>query len=130
MYTTTLRTATVSDIVKYGRSSRELPPNMLQFSSDATSIIVWNTTNRCSLSCDHCYIDAKDCAYVSEFTTDEAKKFIDNLAGIGVPVLLFSGSESLLRHDLFELGAYAKANVSQSMGRRPSLLFNRLEGVS
>jgi len=100
-------TATVSDIVKYGRSSRDLPPNMLQFSSDATPIVVWNSTNRCNLSCRHCYIEAEDRSYAGEFTTTEAKAFIDDLAGMKVPVLLFSGGEPLMRHDLFELGAYA-----------------------
>jgi Fe-coproporphyrin III synthase len=100
-------TATVSDVVKYGRSSRNLPPNMLQFSSDATPIVVWNSTNRCNLSCRHCYIEAEDRSYAGEFTTAEAKAFIDDLADMKVPVLLFSGGEPLMRHDLFELGAYA-----------------------
>jgi radical SAM protein with 4Fe4S-binding SPASM domain len=81
---------------------------MLQFSSDATPIVVWNSTNRCNLSCQHCYINAEDRAYAGEFTTEEAKAFIDDLASINVPVLLFSGGEPLIRHDLFELGAYAR----------------------
>ncbi|MDR3591490.1 MAG: radical SAM protein [Negativicutes bacterium] len=101
-------TATVSDIVKYGRSSRELPAHMLQFSSDATPIVVWNSTNRCNLRCQHCYIEAEDRSYAGEFTTAEAKTFIDDLAEMKVPVLLFSGGEPLMRPDLFELGAYAK----------------------
>ncbi len=100
-------TATVSDIVKYGRSSHNLPPQMLQFSSDDTPIVVWNSTNRCNLSCQHCYINAEDRAYANEFSTTEAKSFIDDLAKIKVPVLLFSGGEPLVRPDLFELGAYA-----------------------
>ncbi len=100
-------TATVSDIVKYGGSSRNLPPHMLQFSSDATPIVVWNMTNRCNLRCRHCYIEAEDRAYGGELTTAEAKAFIDDLAGMKVPVLLFSGGEPLLRDDLYELGAYA-----------------------
>ncbi len=99
-------TATVSDIVKYGRSSQNLPPQMLQFSSDATPIVVWNSTNRCNLSCQHCYINAEDHEYAGEFTTAEAKAFIDDLATMKVPVLLFSGGEPLVRRDLFELGAY------------------------
>jgi len=102
-------TATVSDLVKYGRNSQDLPPEMLQFSSDATPIVVWNITNRCNLSCQHCYINAKDEAYQGELTTAEAKAFIDDLAAIRVPVLLFSGGEPLLRADMFELGLYAKS---------------------
>ncbi|EAX47650.1 Radical SAM domain protein [Thermosinus carboxydivorans Nor1] len=101
-------TATVSDIVKYGRRSHNLPPQMLQFSSDATPIVVWNMTNRCNLSCQHCYISAEDREYAGELTTEEAKAFIDDLAAMKVPVLLFSGGEPLVRPDLFELGAYAR----------------------
>ncbi|MDR7866048.1 MAG: radical SAM protein [Sporomusaceae bacterium] len=112
-------TATISDIVKYGRSSRDLPPHMLQFSSDATPIVVWNMTNRCNLSCRHCYIEAEDRAYKGELTTAEAKIFIDDLAAMKVPVLLFSGGEPLIREDLFELGAYAVAK-----GIRPVISTN------
>lgn len=112
-------TATVSDIVKYGRKSGELPPHMLQFSSDATPIVVWNTTNRCNLRCRHCYIEAEDKAYAGELSTSEAKAFIDDLAAMKVPVLLFSGGEPLLRGDLFELGAYAR-----DKGLRPVISTN------
>ena len=112
-------TATVSDIVKYGRSSKHLPPNMLQFSSDATPIVVWNSTNRCNLSCQHCYINAEDREYGGELSTAEAKAFIDDLAAMHVPVLLFSGGEPFVRADLFELGAYAR-----DKGLRPVISTN------
>lgn len=111
--------ATVSDIVKYGGDSHRLPPHMLQFSSDTTPIVVWNMTNRCNLSCQHCYIDAEDRDYSGELSTAEAKTFIDDLAGMRVPVLLFSGGEPLVRGDLFELGAYAG-----KLGVRPVISTN------
>lgn len=111
--------ATVSDIVKYGGRSHRLPPHMLQFSSDATPIVVWNMTNRCNLSCQHCYINAEDRDYAGELSTAEAKVFIDDLAAMRVPVLLFSGGEPLVREDLFELGAYAGAR-----GVRPVISTN------
>ena len=37
----------------------------------------------------------------------EGKKLIDDLAAFGVPVLLFSGGEPLVRKDLPELAEYA-----------------------
>jgi radical SAM protein with 4Fe4S-binding SPASM domain len=80
---------------------------MLQFSSVAAPIVVWNMTNRCNLSCRHCYISAEDKKYEGELSTTHAKSLIDNLAAMKVPVLLFSGGEPLLRGDLFELGEYA-----------------------
>ncbi len=39
--------------------------------------------------------------------TEEGKKFIQDLAEFGVPVLLFSGGEPLLRPDIFALATYA-----------------------
>lgn len=112
-------TATVSEALHYQRDSRRLPPNMLQFSADNRPVVVWNTTNRCNLQCRHCYIDARDRAYAGELTTEEARAFIDDLAAMEVPVLLFSGGEPLLRPDIFTLAARAGAQ-----GVRPVLSTN------
>jgi len=70
-------------------------------------IVVWNSTKACNLRCVHCYYTAKAEPDPNELSTVEAKGFIDDLADFGVPVLLFSGGEPLMRGDLFELGAYA-----------------------
>lgn len=95
--------ATISDAL---RGSKE--PHMLQFCTQNNPIVVWNITNRCNLSCLHCYITANDRKYKGELTTDEAKELIDELALIKTPVLLFSGGEPLVRDDIFELASYAK----------------------
>ena len=44
--------------------------------------------------------------YQGEMTTEEAKRFIDDLAEAKSPVLLFSGGEPLIRPDFFELAEY------------------------
>jgi radical SAM protein with 4Fe4S-binding SPASM domain len=92
---------------------------MLQFSADNRPLVVWNMTGRCNLRCQHCYISAEDRDYAGELSTGEAKIFIDDLAAMKVPVLLFSGGEPLVRPDLFELGAYAREK-----GIRPVLSTN------
>jgi radical SAM protein with 4Fe4S-binding SPASM domain len=51
--------------------------------------------------------------------TEEGKAFISDLAEFGVPVLLFSGGEPLLREDIFELARFAK-----EQGIRPALSTN------
>ena len=76
-------------------------------SGDRKPIVVWNSTKACNLRCIHCYYTAHAKPDPDELTTAEAKAMIDDLAVFGVPVLLFSGGEPLLRDDLFELGAYA-----------------------
>jgi radical SAM protein with 4Fe4S-binding SPASM domain len=70
-------------------------------------IVIWNSTKACNLRCIHCYYTARAEPDPDELTTSEARAFIDDLADFGVPVLLFSGGEPLVREDLFELGVYA-----------------------
>ena len=71
-------------------------------------MVVWNTTQRCNLSCVHCYARAEDGIRSDELTTEQGKDLIDDLAQFGVPVLIFSGGEPLMREDLFELAGRAK----------------------
>ncbi len=70
-------------------------------------VVVWNTTQRCNLHCVHCYSKSENQLYPNELTTEEAKAFVKDLSEFKVPVLLFSGGEPLLRHDLFEVARYA-----------------------
>ena len=96
-----------SDALRYGRRSSSLPSHLLQFSADKRPVVVWNATRRCNLKCVHCYAHAKNRSFDNELTTQEGKILIDDLASFGVPVLLFSGGEPLVRKDLPELAAYA-----------------------
>jgi len=121
---------TAADALRYGRHSARMPSHMLRFSKDRKPIVVWNSTRRCNLHCVHCYAQAGDRAFDGEFSTEEGRAFIDDLAEMGVPVLLFSGGEPFLREDLFELGAYARSKglravistngtlISREMARR------------
>jgi radical SAM protein with 4Fe4S-binding SPASM domain len=70
-------------------------------------IVVWNCTRQCNLHCIHCYANADSQGIPEQMNTEEGKAFIRDLADFGVPVLLFSGGEPLLREDLFELAGYA-----------------------
>lgn len=85
----------------------------------AGPVVVWNSTKTCNLKCRHCYMSSDAKKYQNELTTEEAKRFIDDLAAFKVPVLLFSGGEPLIRPDFFELAAYAQAS-----GVRPTLSTN------
>ena len=96
-----------SDAIRYGRHSGQLPSHLLQFSKDKKPVVVWNVTRRCNLKCVHCYAHATDQSYKDELSTEEGKTLIDDLADFGVPVILFSGGEPLMRKDLPELAGYA-----------------------
>lgn len=100
-------TATVSDAIKYkDMAPSEIPHEMLQFTTEARPLVVWNMTKRCNLKCVHCYIHAADRDFKGELTTAEARAFIDDLGELKIPVLLLSGGEPLLRKDFFELAKY------------------------
>lgn len=86
-------------------------------------VVVWNSTRTCNLKCRHCYMNSDARKYRDELSTDEAKKFIDDLAEFKVPVLLFSGGEPLIREDFFELAAYAAdKNVRPTLSTNGTLI--------
>ncbi len=96
-----------SDALRYGRHSGKLPSHLLQFSKDKRPVVVWNMTRRCNLKCVHCYAHAKNIPSDNEMSTEEGKVLLDDLAAFGVPVVLFSGGEPLMREDMPELAEYA-----------------------
>jgi len=71
------------------------------------SIAIWNFTNRCNLSCLHCYskatLDSKDL-----LSTNDILANLPKLKESGVKFLIFSGGEPLTRHDLFEIANSCK----------------------
>lgn len=82
-------------------------------------VVSWNYTRTCNLKCVHCYSSSECKKYDNELTTEEALKFIDDLADFNVPVILFSGGEPLMRDDFFTLAQHAKEK-----GIRPTLSTN------
>jgi 12,18-didecarboxysiroheme deacetylase len=96
-----------SDALRYGRRSKVLPSHLLQFSQDKKPVVVWNVTQACNLRCIHCYARAVGHRQNSELTHDQGVSLMDDLADFGVPVILFSGGEPLMRPDLVGLARYA-----------------------
>lgn len=98
-----------SDVLRYGAASKRLPSHLLQFSADKKPVVVWNCTRRCNLRCVHCYSQSADRDFGNELTHDEGLALLDDLAQFGVPVVLFSGGEPLLRPDILPLAERAAA---------------------
>lgn len=118
---------TTGDPLRYGRDgpAKVAHPHHFQghgkarSAADRRPVVVWNTTRRCNLRCVHCYTDSCNQEYPGELTGEEGRALIDDLAAFGIPALLFSGGEPLMRRDLFDLAAYAVAK-----GLRPVLSTN------
>jgi len=80
----------------------------------------WEVTTACNLKCIHCHTTGGKSSR-DELTTDEAKKFIDELARIDeFRMIVYTGGEPLVRPDLFELLQHSKsaglANVIATNG--------------
>jgi len=73
------------------------------------SIAIWNFTNRCNLSCMHCYskstLDETD-----TLTTEMIQKTILQMKNNGIKFIIFSGGEPLTRKDIFEIADFCKQN--------------------
>ena len=71
-------------------------------------VVIWNLIRRCNLNCKHCYSLSADVDFPGELTTAEVFEVMDDLKTFGVPVLILSGGEPLLRRDIFDISRRAK----------------------
>lgn len=71
-------------------------------------VVIWNLVRRCNLNCKHCYSISADTDFPGELRKDEVFTVMGDLRDFGVPVLILSGGEPLLRPDIFEISAKAK----------------------
>ncbi|MFA6313164.1 MAG: heme d1 biosynthesis radical SAM protein NirJ [Sterolibacterium sp.] len=72
-------------------------------------VVIWNLIRRCNLTCKHCYSISADKDFAGELDCDEVFAVMEDLKSFRVPVLILSGGEPLLRPDIFEIAARAKA---------------------
>ncbi|MRJ02931.1 MAG: radical SAM protein [Epsilonproteobacteria bacterium] len=84
------------------------------------SIAIWNFTNRCNLSCLHCYSKA---SLDSEEKIGKEKVFetIGELKRAGIRFVIFSGGEPLTRKDIFE--------IAEKMGEEGILTYLSTNGL-
>jgi Fe-coproporphyrin III synthase len=101
---------TVSGVMRHRHKPQsDVPSPYLAFSGMYRPVVFWNLTDRCNLSCTHCYSGSgPECTTEGELTTAEALGVIDNLADMGVPLILFTGGEPLMRTDIWALARHAK----------------------
>jgi heme d1 biosynthesis radical SAM protein NirJ len=71
-------------------------------------VVIWNLIRRCNLTCKHCYSISADTDFPGELDTAEVFRVMDDLKAFGVPVLILSGGEPLLRRDIFDISRRAR----------------------
>ena len=72
-------------------------------------VVIWNLIRRCNLTCKHCYSVSADMDFPGELSTTEVSSVMADLRQFGVPVLILSGGEPLMRKDIFGISHLAKS---------------------
>ena len=101
---------TVSGVMRHRHKPQtDVPSNFLAFSGMFRPVVFWNLTDRCNLSCTHCYsMSGPRRTTEGELTTAEALGLIDDLAEMHIPLILFTGGEPLIREDIWELAQHTE----------------------
>jgi len=89
-------------------ASREVPDDLIRFSSEDKPVVMWNITRACNLRCKHCYLDAQLGPHPDELTLEEGMKLLDEFADIGIPMVIMTGGEPLISKNFLPLAFYAK----------------------
>ncbi len=69
-------------------------------------LVAWEVTRKCNLRCAHCRASSENTDYEEELSLEECFSLIDDISGMGRPILILSGGEPLARNDVFDIGKY------------------------
>jgi radical SAM protein with 4Fe4S-binding SPASM domain len=121
---------TVSAVVKHRHGNGAVPGRYLAFSGMRRPVVFWNVTDRCNLSCTHCYsASGPGSGTGDELTTAEARAFIDDLAAAKIPLVILTGGEPLVRPDIWELAEYCKENgIATVLSTNGTLITDEVAG--
>lgn len=75
--------------------------------SERPLVFIWEVTQACDLTCEHCRADAQPERHPAELSTSEAKEMLDGVREFGKgQLVVFSGGDPCKRPDLVELVEY------------------------
>jgi radical SAM protein len=75
--------------------------------SERPIAFIWEVTQACDLTCEHCRADAQPARHPDELTTADGKELLDQLTGFGDrQLVVFSGGDPMKRPDLVDLVDY------------------------
>jgi len=98
-------------VLRLSRAMHELldPAAARRAGAPSGPVVIWNLIRRCNLTCMHCYSISADINFPGELDTAEVMRVMEDLKAFGVPALILSGGEPLLRKDIFQIAERAKA---------------------
>lgn len=100
--------------------------------NQAPLLLIWEVTRACALACQHCRASAIDWRDPLELSTDEGRKLIDDVAGMGTPLMVFTGGDPLQREDLEDLVRHARSRgltVGTIPAATPRLTKDRVQSL-
>ncbi len=91
-------------------------------------LVFWETTAGCNLECVHCRrLDVAREMMQSDLTTAEAFRLVDQIAGVGDPILILSGGEPLIRPDILDIARHARGRgLTVSLATNGTLVTSKL----
>lgn len=98
-------------------------------SANTLRLVAWETTRRCNLACKHCRAVAEDHPYDNELDTKASFKLLEQIREIGEPIIILTGGEPLLRHDIFDISAHGtKLGLRMVMAPNGTLITQEIAG--
>ena len=76
-------------------------------------LAIWEVTQSCDLACKHCRAAAQPIAHPDQLTHEEGKNLIDQIAGMHIPIFVFTGGDPLKRPDVYDLIRYGASKGVQ-----------------
>jgi heme b synthase len=89
---------------KIKSNEKEAPLGDLQ--TAPLRLVAWEITRNCNLSCIHCRASATQGPHTGELDTLTCLELLDQIAGVGNPIVILTGGEPLLRPDIFDIAAH------------------------
>jgi radical SAM protein with 4Fe4S-binding SPASM domain len=88
--------------------------------SERPLVFIWELTQACDLSCEHCRADAQELRHPDELTTEEGKQLLDDVSEFGDnQLVVLSGGDPCKRDDLVDLVEYG-TDIGLSVTLTPS----------
>jgi radical SAM protein len=87
--------------------------------ADKPFLVFWELTRACALACSHCRATAQHRRDPNELLPHEALRLVDELADLAPPMLILTGGDPMMRHDVLDIAERASA-TGMRVGLSPS----------
>ncbi|MCL4321785.1 MAG: radical SAM protein [Deltaproteobacteria bacterium] len=98
----------VTDYIK-----KSLEPDSQSGKSHKGRLLIWNITNDCNLSCEHCYSSSGKSEIAQKLTPELVLSTVKSLKKADVKAVILSGGEPLMSPFLFDIAVILKDNGFQ-----------------